>query len=75
MSSQFHLHLVSDATGETLNAIAKAACAQFEGVQVRDHFYALVRSQRQLQRVMEQIRLNPGLVLFHTGQSRTAART
>lgn len=23
----FHLHLVSDATGETLNAIAKAGCA------------------------------------------------
>ena len=64
MSSGFHLHLVSDATGETLNAIAKAACAQFEGVEVRDHFYALVRSQRQLQRVMEQIRLNPGLVYF-----------
>jgi len=64
VSSQFHLHLVSDATGETLNAIAKAACAQFEGVEVQDHFYALVRSQRQLLRVMEQIRLNPGLVYF-----------
>jgi hypothetical protein len=64
VSSQFHLHLVSDATGETLNAVAKAACAQFEGVEVQDHFYALVRSQRQLQRVMEQIRLNPGLVYF-----------
>jgi hypothetical protein len=64
VSSQFHLHLVSDATGETLNAIAKAACAQFEGVEVQDHFYALVRSQRQLQRVMEQMRLNPGLVYF-----------
>lgn len=60
----FHIHLVSDATGETLNAIAKAATAQFEGVDVRDHFYALVRSQRQLERVMEHIREEPGLVLF-----------
>ena len=64
MSQEFHLHLVSDATGETLNAVAKAACAQFEGVQVVDHFYALVRSQRQLQRVLEHIRQQPGLVLF-----------
>lgn len=64
MSKEFHLHLVSDATGETLNAIAKAACAQFEGVTVIDHFYALVRSQRQLQRVMEHIRQQPGLVMF-----------
>ena len=64
MSQEFHLHLVSDATGETLNAVAKAACAKFEGVQVVDHFYALVRSQRQLQRVLEHIRQQPGLVLF-----------
>jgi regulator of PEP synthase PpsR (kinase-PPPase family) len=60
----FHIHLVSDATGETLNAIAKAATAQFEGVEVVDHFYALVRSQRQLQRVIEHIREEPGFVFF-----------
>jgi regulator of PEP synthase PpsR (kinase-PPPase family) len=59
-----HVHLVSDATGETLNAIAKAALAQFEGVEVREHFYALVRSQRQLQRVLDHIREEPGLVFF-----------
>ncbi len=64
MSQEFHLHLVSDATGETLNAVAKAAAAQFEGVEVNEHFYALVRSQRQLQRVLEHIRQQPGLVLF-----------
>lgn len=64
MNRTFHLHLVSDATGETLNAIAKAACAQFEGIEVKEHFYALVRSQRQLQRVMDHIREHPGLVFF-----------
>ncbi|MGD0191913.1 MAG: pyruvate, water dikinase regulatory protein [Rhizomicrobium sp.] len=60
----FHLHLVSDATGETLNAIAKAASAQFEGITVKEHFYALVRSQRQLQRVVDHLREQPGLVFF-----------
>jgi [pyruvate, water dikinase]-phosphate phosphotransferase / [pyruvate, water dikinase] kinase len=64
VSKVFHIHLVSDATGETLNAIAKAAAAQFEGVDVRDHFYALVRSPKQLERVMEHIREEPGLVFF-----------
>ena len=64
MSRDFHLHLVSDATGETLNTIAKAVCAQFEGVQVHEHFYALVRSKRQLQRVVDHIRERPGLVYF-----------
>lgn len=61
---RFHIHLVSDATGETLNAIAKAALAQFEGVVVHEHSYALVRSQRQLQRAIEHIRSDPGLVFF-----------
>jgi [pyruvate, water dikinase]-phosphate phosphotransferase / [pyruvate, water dikinase] kinase len=64
LAREFHLHLVSDATGETLNAIAKAACAQFDDITVREHFYALVRSQRQLQRVLEHIREHPGLVFF-----------
>lgn len=64
MNRKFHLHLVSDATGETLNTIAKAACAQFEGIEVQEHFYALVRSNRQLQRVIEHIRDEPGPVYF-----------
>jgi [pyruvate, water dikinase]-phosphate phosphotransferase / [pyruvate, water dikinase] kinase len=63
-SREFHLHLVSDATGETLNAVAKAATAQFEGVEVQEHFYALVRSERQLERVISHIREQPGLVFF-----------
>jgi regulator of PEP synthase PpsR (kinase-PPPase family) len=62
--SEFHLHLVSDATGETLHAIAKAALAQFESVNVREHSYALVRSQRQLARAVEHIGAEPGLVFF-----------
>jgi regulator of PEP synthase PpsR (kinase-PPPase family) len=64
VSNQFHVHLVSDATGETLNAIARAALAQFEGVVVNEHFYALVRSPRQLQRAIEHIQAEPGLVFF-----------
>lgn len=61
---EYHLHLVSDATGETLNAVAKAASAQFEGFEVQEHFYALVRSARQLDRVIQHIREQPGLVFF-----------
>ncbi|MBV9045209.1 MAG: kinase/pyrophosphorylase, partial [Alphaproteobacteria bacterium] len=43
MSKQFHVHLVSDSTGETLGVIAKAALAQFEGMDVEEHSYVLVR--------------------------------
>jgi len=64
VEKKFHIHLVSDATGETLNAIANAALAQFEGVDVQVHSYALVRSEHQLQRSIDHIAISPGLVFF-----------
>lgn len=64
MSGPFHIHLISDATGETLHAVAKAALAQFEGLSVQEHSYTLVRSGRQLQRALDYIRRHPGMVLF-----------
>ena len=51
----FHLHLVSDATGETLNAVARAACAQYENVSAVEHSYALIRGPKQLGRVLGEI--------------------
>lgn len=60
----FHLHLVSDATGETLNAVARAACAQYEDAQSIEHVYALVRGPKQLERVLGEIEAAPGMVMF-----------
>ncbi len=62
-ATYFHLHLVSDATGETLTAVAKATCAQFEAMKPIEHVYALVRSPRQLERVLKDIEAAPGLIL------------
>lgn len=61
---KFHLHLVSDSTGGTLNSVVKACLAQFEDVTVEQHFWPLVRTQKQLQVVLEGMRLHPGLVLY-----------
>jgi regulator of PEP synthase PpsR (kinase-PPPase family) len=61
---KFHIHLVSDSTGETLNAMVNAALAQFEGVDVQLHSYALVRSQHQLDRALDHIAVAPGQVFF-----------
>lgn len=60
----FHLHLVSDATGETINSVARACVAQFDQVTPVEHFWNLVRTGRQLEMVIEGIRDNPGLVMF-----------
>ena len=64
-ATYFHLHLVSDSTGETLNAMARAVCARFEDVLPIEHIYALVRSPRQLERVLHEVEGSPGVVL-HT---------
>lgn len=60
----FHLHLVSDATGETLNTVAKAAAAQYADFRPIAHIYALVRTPSQLNRVLREIEEQPGIVLF-----------
>ncbi len=62
--SKFHLHLVSDATGETLGAVAKAALVQFEGSEPVEHLWTMIRTRSQVARVVEGVCENPGLVLF-----------
>ncbi|MEP9367779.1 pyruvate, water dikinase regulatory protein [Xanthobacter sp. VNH20] len=62
--SYFHLHLVSDATGETLINVGRAACAQYANVLPIEHVYPLVRSMKQLERVLIDIENNPGIVLY-----------
>ena len=65
LATYFHIHLVSDSTGETLNAMARAVCARFNNVLPIEHIYALVRSTRQLERALGEIDGAPGVVL-HT---------
>jgi regulator of PEP synthase PpsR (kinase-PPPase family) len=60
----FHLHLVSDATGETLITIARAAAAQYSMVAPIEHIFPLVRTEKQLERVITEIEAAPGIVLY-----------
>jgi len=62
--SYFHLHLVSDATGETLLAVGRAACAQYSTVSPIEHVYPLIRNIKQLDPVLTDIEINPGIVLY-----------
>jgi regulator of PEP synthase PpsR (kinase-PPPase family) len=62
--SYFHLHLVSDATGETLTTVARAATAQYTKMFPVEHVYPLVRTQKQLDRVLAEIEEEPGIVLY-----------
>ncbi len=59
----FHVHLISDATGETLHAVARAAAAQYANVRAIEHTYPLIRSRDQLDKAIGNIEASPGIVL------------
>lgn len=61
---RFHLHLVSDATGTTLLGLARACTAQFDHIDPVQKFWPLIRTKRQLERVIKKIEANPGPVIF-----------
>jgi regulator of PEP synthase PpsR (kinase-PPPase family) len=60
----FHLHLISDATGETLITVARAAAAQYAKVLPVEHVHPLVRTQKQLDRALADLEESPGIVLY-----------
>lgn len=60
----YHLHLVSDSTGETISSVARACLVQFEGVEPVEHTWSLIRTRGQLERVLEGVRLHPGPLLY-----------
>jgi len=64
MSDPVHLHLVSDSTGETVNACARACLVQFRDIEPVEHVWSLVRSPKQMDKVLNGIRAMPGPVLF-----------
>ena len=63
-ASFFHLHLVSDSTGETLITVARAACAQYVNAAPVEHVYPAVRTSKQLDRVLAEIEASPGVILY-----------
>jgi [pyruvate, water dikinase]-phosphate phosphotransferase / [pyruvate, water dikinase] kinase len=58
------MHLISDATGETLNMVARAAAAYYADYYPIEHIYALVRTPQQLERVFSEVERQPGIVLY-----------
>ncbi|MDF2605088.1 MAG: kinase/pyrophosphorylase [Sphingomonas sp.] len=64
MTVKLHLHLLSDSTGETLENIAKAALSQYDDVETVRHFWPMVRTEAHLDRILQEIAQNPGLVIY-----------
>ncbi|WP_334175635.1 pyruvate, water dikinase regulatory protein [Pseudoxanthobacter sp.] len=74
MTTYFHLHLISDSTGETLSTVARAARGRYVNVEAIEHIHPMVRCERTLDRVLEAIDEAPGLVLFTVVEETLATR-
>src|SRR4051812_9771143 len=61
---KFNIHLVSDSTGETVEGVARAAMAYFDDIEPEEFNWSLVRSRPQIEKVIEGIRENPGVVMY-----------
>ena len=61
---EFHLHLVSDSTGETVGNVARATIAQFDDVEAVEHTWSLIRTRGQLDKVLAGIESHPGVVMY-----------
>ncbi len=64
MTKQFHLYLLSDSTGDTLNSIAKACVAQFKNATPIEHAWCMIRSEEEIETALKDAEKNNGLVLF-----------
>jgi regulator of PEP synthase PpsR (kinase-PPPase family) len=62
--SFFHIHMISDSTGETLITVARAAAAQYAEVRAVEHVYSMVRTPKQIERIAAEIEEAPGIVLY-----------
>ena len=55
----FHLHLVSDSTGETIHSVARACLVQFDDVEPIEHVWPMARTGHAMNVVLEGIEDKP----------------
>jgi len=56
--------MISDATGETLITVARAATAQYVEIRPIEHLHSLIRNTKQLDAVIADLEEAPGIVLY-----------
>jgi len=61
---EFHLHLVSDSTGETIHSVARACLVQFDHVDPIEHVWPMARTKNAMDVVLDGIEEKPGPVMF-----------
>ncbi len=60
----FHLHMVSDSTGDTLHMVTRASLVQFENIEATEHIWSMIRNRDQIAEVLASLKEHPGFVLY-----------
>ena len=59
-----HIYLISDSTGETVSTIARSIYARFEKINFIENKWALIRTEKQIDKIIETIKNKKGVVLY-----------
>ena len=59
-----HIYLISDSTGETVSTIARSIYARFESINFIENKWALIRTEKQIDNIVEIIKEKKGVVLY-----------
>ena len=62
--TSFHLHLVSDSTGETISLIARACMVLFDKAKPIEHLWSMVRKAEHVEQLTDNLKENKGIVLY-----------
>ena len=60
----FHLHMISDSTGETLITTGRAVASQYSNWRAIEHITPMVRTSQELENALEKVDGTPGIVLY-----------
>lgn len=61
---QQHVYLLSDATGETVERVVRAALTQFRDIDVRLHRVGQLRSREDIIRALDEVKKQPGIIFY-----------
>ena len=64
LKSNPHVYLISDSTGETVSIVARSVYARFENINFEESRWALIRSNKQIDNILNIIKKKPGIVLY-----------
>jgi len=66
MNNKYHIYLISDSTGETIDRIFMALKAQFENFKYEVHNFSFTRTENQILKILDESQLKNDSIILYT---------